>query len=242
MALVRFFAAAREAASTSTWQCNAESVQELLEEAVKEFGNGLRELLPYCTIMVGDEKAPADSPIRSDSEVAILPPVSGGSGDFLRVAILTVSDRAHAGEYADETGPVIQQCLETLHMTVVTYAVIPDDRERIEATLREWALTGIADVIVTNGGTGIGPRDVTPEATQSVIERELPGIPETMRAAGREHTPLAALSRQVAGTVGNALIINLPGSPKAAQQCLDAVTSLLPHAVALLRGSADVHA
>lgn len=147
----------------------------------------------------------------------------------MRVAVLTVSDRASAGTYEDEAGPVVASRFDE----VVARAIVPDEREQIEAALRGWL--GDADVIVTTGGTGFGPRDVTPEATRAVIERETPGLAEAMRAAGMRHTPNAMLSRQVCGIAGSTLIINLPGSPKAALECLDALVETLPHAVEMMR-------
>lgn len=151
----------------------------------------------------------------------------------MRIAVLTVSDRASAGVYADGSGPAVEAAL-TGH-EVVDRVVVPDDARTIADTLRTWADEGGVDLILTTGGTGLGPRDVTPEATRSVIEREAPGIAEAMRAHGRAVTPFAALSRQVAGARGTCLIVNLPGSPKAAVESLDAVLEILPHAVAMLR-------
>jgi molybdopterin adenylyltransferase len=151
----------------------------------------------------------------------------------MRVAVLTVSDRASAGIYEDGSGPAVEAAL-TGH-EIVDRVVVPDDVRTIEDTLRAWADEGGIDLILTTGGTGLGPRDVTPEATRSVIERDAPGIAEAMRAHGRALTPFAALSRQVAGARGTCLIVNLPGSPKAAVESLDAVLEILPHAVEMLR-------
>jgi molybdopterin adenylyltransferase len=243
MALVRFFASAREATSTATWRCDASTVGELLDRAVAEFGPSLGTLLPYCTVIVGDEKAPLHSSVSHDSEVAVLPPVSGGSGApaELRIAVLTISDRAATGTYDDRTGPALQERCRDLGFTMVAEDLVADDEDRIAAVLDGWVQTGVADVVLTNGGTGIGPRDVTPEATRRVIERELPGLAEAMRASGRRHTPLADLSRQVAGVAQHTLIVNLPGSPTAAVQCLDAVAGAFSHAVDLLRGKTHAH-
>lgn len=151
----------------------------------------------------------------------------------MKVAVLTVSDRASAGVYADGSGPAVEAAL-TGH-EIVDRVVVPDDVRTIADTLRTWADEGGIDLILTTGGTGLGPRDVTPEATRSVIGREAPGIAEAMRAHGRAVTPYAALSRQVAGARGTCLIVNLPGSPKAAVESLDAVLEILPHAVEMLR-------
>jgi molybdenum cofactor synthesis domain-containing protein len=120
---------------------------------------------------------------------------------------------------------------------VTGHVVVPDEVDRIVASLRE--LAADARLVVTTGGTGLGPRDVTPEATRSVIEREVPGLTHLMLAAGTEHTPLAALSRAVCGTVGNSLILNLPGSPKAVEENLSAVMGVLGHALDLLAGHTE---
>lgn len=154
----------------------------------------------------------------------------------MRVAILTVSDRAARGERADQTGPALQEFLHAAGAEVVTLEVVPDERPQIAAVLRRWCANDVADLILTNGGTGFAPRDVTPEATAEVIERPAPGIPEAIRAASLKITPRAMLSRATAGIRGRSLIINLPGSPTAARECLEAVLPTLPHAVELLRG------
>lgn len=147
----------------------------------------------------------------------------------MKVAVLTVSDRASSGEYTDESGPLIEELLDA---DIVARAVVPDEATEIAAKLIEWSDT--VDLIVTTGGTGLGPRDVTPEATTAVIDREAPGLAEAMRAAGMANTPLAMLSRQVCGTRGRTLIVNLPGSPKAVRECLSAILPALPHAVEML--------
>ncbi|MFA5891557.1 MAG: MogA/MoaB family molybdenum cofactor biosynthesis protein [Actinomycetota bacterium] len=152
----------------------------------------------------------------------------------MRVAVLTVSDRASAGTYEDLAGPEVERVARAAGAEITARALVPDERNEIARQLRDWADNGIADVILTTGGTGLAPRDVTPEATRDVIEREAPGIVELMRARGLEITPFAALARQVAGTRGRALIVNLPGSPKAAAESLEAVIAILPHAVELM--------
>lgn len=152
----------------------------------------------------------------------------------MRVAVLTVSDRAFAGSYVDEGGPLVERIVIEAGGRVAVRAIVPDERAEIERVLREWADSGAADVILTTGGTGLGPRDVTPEATRAIIEREAPGIAEATRAAGMRITPNAALSRQVCGVRGRTLILNLPGSPKAAAECLEAVIAILPHAVEMM--------
>lgn len=154
----------------------------------------------------------------------------------MRVAVLTVSDRSARGERPDEGGPLVERLATDAGWEVVARAIVPDERADIERALIAWADEGIADLILTTGGTGLGPRDVTPEATRAVIEREAPGIAEAMRAAGLAKTPYAALSRQVCGTRARALICNLPGAPKAAAECLEGVLDILPHAVEMMRG------
>jgi len=148
--------------------------------------------------------------------------------------VLTVSDSSARGERRDESGPLIEHLVVAAGGEVVAHAIVPDERPRIEEKLRDWSDDGASDLILTTGGTGLGPRDVTPEATRAVIHREAPGIAEAMRHAGLASTPMAALSRQVAGARGTTLIVNLPGSPKAVQECLDAVIGILPHAVEML--------
>lgn len=155
----------------------------------------------------------------------------------MKIAVLTISDRASSGDYADEGGPLVAQLAGKIGEVVET-AVIPDEREVIESALRAWADSGTLDLILTTGGTGLGPRDVTPEATKSVIEREAPGIAEAMRLAGLQKTPFAALSRQVAGSRGRTLIVNLPGSPKAIREGLESILDVLGHAVEMLNGGA----
>ncbi len=155
----------------------------------------------------------------------------------MKAAVLTVSDRAYDGVYDDKSGPEAVEILrEQLHIEDVQLAVVPDDQERIQQTLLHWVETDGLRLILTSGGTGISPRDVTPQATLSVLDYEVPGLAELMRAASLAKTPMAALSRAVAGVRGKALIINLPGSPKAVRECLEAVIPVIPHALSQLEG------
>ena len=154
-------------------------------------------------------------------------------------AVLTVSDGVSDGTRADESGDVAEGVLREAGFEVRTRALVPDDRRRIEAILRE--LAGTHALVVTTGGTGFGPRDVTPEATRAVIDREAPGLAEVMRAAGLAKTPMASLSRAVAGSIGGTLVLNLPGSPKGVRESLDAVLPVLPHAIELLGGVTGAH-
>lgn len=155
----------------------------------------------------------------------------------MRVSVLTISDSVAAGKNHDRSGPaVIARCRE-LGWTIVASGIRADDRGAIETFLKETADSNSADAILTTGGTGLGPRDVTPEATEAVIERTIPGFPEQMRAAGFEKTRRAILSRATAGIRGTTIILNLPGSPKGAVESLDAIADLLPHAVEILHGS-----
>lgn len=154
-----------------------------------------------------------------------------------RVAILTVSDRSAQGIRDDQSGAVIRELITTsMQAEVVDYRVVPDEQPAIEAALRDWADGKLTDLILTTGGTGLAPRDVTPEATRAVVEREVPGIPEAMRAVSLAVTPYAMLSRMVAGTRGRCLIINLPGSPKGVRENLAVVLPALTHGLDKLLG------
>jgi len=131
--------------------------------------------------------------------------------------------------------------VEPLGAEISVYAVIPDDRDEIVAVLCSWCDTEGVDLILTTGGTGLGPRDVTPEATLAVVDRIVPGLPEAMRAEGMRHTPFASLSRAVAGVRGRTLVVNLPGSEAGVRESLGAILNVLPHAVALLTGAPSGH-
>ncbi len=156
---------------------------------------------------------------------------------MFRVGILTVSDKGHAGERHDASGPELARLLESGQYEVAAYKVVPDDYEAIVAALISWSDTDRLDLILTTGGTGLTPRDVTPEATLAVAERLVPGLPEAMRAASLLKTPHAMLSRAVAVIRGCTRIINLPGSPRGARENLEAVLPALPHALEKLGGS-----
>ena len=154
----------------------------------------------------------------------------------MRVSILTISDSVSAGRSEDRSGPSVSSRCKQLGWEVVSCAVRADDQTDIERFLRETADSNAVDLILTTGGTGLGPRDVTPEATQTVLERLIPGFPERMRAAGAAKTARAILSRGTAGIRGRTIIINLPGSPTGAVESLDVIADLLPHSVAVLHG------
>jgi molybdenum cofactor synthesis domain-containing protein len=153
----------------------------------------------------------------------------------LRFGILTLSDRSARGERADSSGPALADLIEAEGWSVVKQSLLPDEESAIRELLISWADSGELDVILTTGGTGFSPRDVTPEATRAVIDRETPGLAEAMRAASLKITPHAMLSRVVTGIRGKTLIVNLPGSPKGAVENLQVITPVLPHAVQLLR-------
>lgn len=161
----------------------------------------------------------------------------------LRAAVLTVSDRCARGEAEDRSGPALAARLaDALGADVVARACVPDERATVAATLRAWALEAPRpDLVLTTGGTGLSPRDVTPEATLDVLERRHAGLMELVRARCGEHTPRAYLSRGEAGTLGGTLIVNLPGSERGAVESFDAIAELLPHALRILRGDPAAH-
>jgi molybdopterin adenylyltransferase len=156
----------------------------------------------------------------------------------IRAAILTISDSRSAGEAEDESGTRLADFAESLGAEVAGREAIPDERPVLEERLRHWCDEDGCDLVLTTGGTGFAPRDVTPEATRAVIEREAPGIAEAMRLASREHTDLWMVSRGVSGVRGRTLIINFPGSPKSIGETGPAIAGAIRHAVKLLSGSA----
>ncbi len=154
---------------------------------------------------------------------------------MIRAAVLTLSDRGASGErVGDASGEAIREFLAGLGAREVGYRVVPDDALQIQAALCAWADGGGVDLVLTTGGTGLSPRDVTPEATLAVADRQVPGIAETLRAESLKKTPMAMLSRGVAVVRGMTLIVNLPGSPKAVRECLEVIRPVLEHAVEML--------
>ena len=157
----------------------------------------------------------------------------------MKAAVLTLSDKGSRGEREDLSGPALEQFLAQRGVTVVRTAVIPDDTGTISDTLAAWADEGAMELILTTGGTGVAPRDVTPEATMAVVDRIIPGFGEEMRRASAAKTPHALISRAIAGIRGRCLIINLPGSPRGAVENLEAVWAATPHAVANIQGDPE---
>jgi molybdopterin adenylyltransferase len=155
------------------------------------------------------------------------------------VGILTISDKGAKGDRQDKSGEVIREVLSGMDVPIVNYDIVPDEKDLIVAKLVKWADEDGLDILITTGGTGLTPRDVTPEATLAVVDRIVPGFAEAMRAESLKKTPHAMLSRAVVGTRGKCLIINLPGSPKAVRECLEVILPSLPHAVETLKGQSD---
>ncbi|MGC7872766.1 molybdopterin adenylyltransferase [Desulfosporosinus sp. SYSU MS00001] len=158
---------------------------------------------------------------------------------MVRVGIITASDKGSRGEREDHSGPALKQMVREMGWEVVEYAVLPDDQLLLEKTLCKWADEINLDLILTTGGTGFSPRDVTPEATLAVADRLVPGIAEVMRQESLKATPKAMLSRAVAVIRKRTLIINMPGSPKAVRECFTAISSALPHGIQILKGEAS---
>lgn len=154
----------------------------------------------------------------------------------MKASILTVSDKGHRGERVDRSGPALASWLAEREVEVTFTKLVADEAGAISAQLVDWADSGVCDLILTTGGTGVSPRDVTPEATRAILEREIPGIGEAMRASSLAKTPFAVLSRAVAGVRGQTLIMNLPGSPKGAIENLAAVWPAVAHAVSKIQG------
>lgn len=155
----------------------------------------------------------------------------------ISVAILTISDSAVAGTREDVSGPALAERCRELNWEIVATALVADEELAIETRLKEWADAGSVTLILTTGGTGLAPRDVTPEATRRVLDREIPGLAELMRQKGIEQTKFSVMSRALAGTRKHSLIVNLPGSPRGALFSLQAIESVVPHAIELLQGS-----
>lgn len=159
----------------------------------------------------------------------------------IRAGVLTISDKGYAGERQDVSGPLMSDLLAKMGIDVAFHAIVPDEPERIQETLIDWADGEDLDLILTTGGTGLTPRDQTPEATRAVLEREVPGLAEILRLEGYRRTPMAVLSRGVAGLRGHTLIINLPGSPRAVREGLEVLAPILDHAVQMARGIDTEH-
>ena len=160
---------------------------------------------------------------------------------MLTIGILTISDKGARGQRYDESGQTIRDIFSDLGGDIVSYEIVPDEMDVICQKLAEWADNKETDVIITTGGTGLGERDVTPEATIAVVDRVVPGLAEAMRASSLSKTPMAMLSRATAGVRGKCLIINLPGSPRAVRECLEVVLPAIPHAVDIIKGVVTEH-
>ena len=160
---------------------------------------------------------------------------------MFNAGIITISDGVWRGERSDDSGKAIRESLSGVECRVVKYEVIPDEVKTISSKLAEWADEGTIDVILTTGGTGLAPRDVTPEATLAIVDKVVPGLAEVMRIQTFAKTPFAALSRAVAGVRGKCLIINLPGSPRAVRECLEVILPAIPHAVQIIKGEITQH-
>ena len=160
---------------------------------------------------------------------------------IIKTAVITISDKGSKGERVDKSGEVIKEMIKEFDGELVEYNIIPDEREIISKELKIIADSDKADLILTTGGTGFAKRDVTPEATMDIVEKDVPGIPEEIRADTMKITEMAALSRAKAGIRKESLIINLPGSPKAVRECLESIIKIIPHAIDILKGEVTEH-
>ncbi len=160
---------------------------------------------------------------------------------MMNLGILTISDKTWQGKRRDDSGTIIRDSLSRLDSQLVRHEVVPDEVDVIAGKLTDWADGGSMDIILTTGGTGLSPRDVTPEATLRVVDKIVPGLTEAMRAETFHQTPFAILSRAVAGLRGKCLIINLPGSPKAVRECLEVILPAIPHAIQIIKGEVTEH-
>jgi molybdenum cofactor synthesis domain-containing protein len=160
---------------------------------------------------------------------------------MINVAVLTISDKGSKGEREDVSGEVLREGVARMQGRTVEYECVPDEKDIIAGRLASWADSGRVDVILTTGGTGLSARDVTPEATLSIIDREIPGIAEAMRAGSLLKAPMAMLSRAVAGQRAKCIIINMPGSPKACRECMEIIAPVIPHAIDIIYGVVTEH-
>lgn len=161
--------------------------------------------------------------------------------ETIRAAVVTISDKGYAGTREDVSGPVLAELVHEMGADVVRRHIVPDELERIAQLLATLADDVQVDLVMTTGGTGVTPRDVTPEATRDVIEREMPGLAEALRFEGYRRTPLAVISRGIAGIRGRTLIVNLPGNPKAVREGMETLSPILPHTVQMIRGEHTDH-
>lgn len=161
--------------------------------------------------------------------------------DTIRAAVLTISDKGYTGQREDVSGPVLVDLVRQMGAEVVRQTILPDERDDIVRLLVIFADEMGLDLVMTTGGTGLTPRDITPEATRAVIQREVPGLAEVLRFEGYRQTPLAVISRGVAGVRGKTLIVNLPGNPQAVREGMETLTPILPHAVRMIRGKDTEH-
>jgi len=161
--------------------------------------------------------------------------------DDIRAAVVTISDKGYTGQREDVSGPELADLARQMGAEIVRRSIVPDEREEIIRQLVCLADEMEVDLVLTTGGTGVTPRDVTPEATRAVIEREIPGLAEVLRFQGYRQTPLAVISRGLAGTRGSTLIVNLPGNPKAVREGMDTLAEILPHTIQMIRGEHTEH-